>query len=507
MKKLIFIVCTLMACCGVARADASELRLGLCRGELATAATLKYNVPKKWVHAAAYIPAETMRTFAGNRITAIRAGLVTRPNIEELTVWVRSSLQGENLAEKTITKSSSPAIMKGWNNVALDVPFEIPADSEGLYIGYSFYQAKSVAALAAIDPIDDAGLFCRYGDEEWIDRSAEGTLCVEAVVKGETLPQVNLSLVDMKLPETYISDRGVLSVNAAAWNRAAKTVTGFDATLSISGMNSVTRHYDLTVAHNEVAAFNIEIEPDEAIFDVDKADVELVIENITQGADLNPADNTLRASCDVARHEFKHRILVEEFTTEKCVNCPRVAGYIHDALQKDEFKDNVIVVCHHSGYVRDAFTTPFDLEYEWFFGESGYKYAPAMMIDRKTFGEKLSTQKIHSQEWMEDRFRETIAEAAPASVEIVASVSGTDENHLSVRVSGSKIKRDICDNPHLTVYLIEDNIPAYSQEGATDDYIHMHVGRQVNETWGAPIEFDGYDYDYTCEFTLSPSIS
>ena len=89
-----------------------DVTLGYCSGQVPGTGTIKYTEPESWVSGAIYIPAGTINTYAGNTITGVKAGLTSRPNMTELKVWLRSSLDGENLVEKTITKETDPKIAK-----------------------------------------------------------------------------------------------------------------------------------------------------------------------------------------------------------------------------------------------------------------------------------------------------------------------------------------------------------------------------------------------------------
>ena len=198
----------------------------------------------------------------------------------------------------------------------------------------------------------------------------------------------------------------------------------------------------------------------------------------------------------------KHRIFVEEFTTEKCSNCPRVGGFIHDALEKEEFKDNVIVVCHHAGFLTDWLTTSFDSQYLRLYNDATSIYAPAMGVDRVRHSNNSPLWCPLTADDMENAWREALARPAFVSLGISADVDADNANHITVTVEGKKSSETLCDNPVMTIYLVEDNIPAKHQEGSRSGYIHNHVNRAVNATWGDPIEFNGDEYEYTCEFDL-----
>lgn len=75
----------------------------------------------------------------------------------------------------------------------------------------------------------------------------------------------------------------------------------------------------------------------------------------------------LSGSFEVVTHDFTRNIIIEEFTTEQCPNCPRVAAYINDALESGQYDGRVFVACHHSGYYTDWLTASFATEYLWFY--------------------------------------------------------------------------------------------------------------------------------------------
>lgn len=386
----------------------------------------------------------------------------------------------------------------------LDEPYIIPSDCEGLYIGYSFYQSKPLYGIATVDPMSEYGLYCRLGENEWTDMSEEGTLSLEAVVAGESLPAVDLTLADVASTPLYVADNGTLRIEGTVWNRAVKTVSGFDLRFVTEDKFTFTQHYDAEIPHNGTYGFSAEVEMDPSLASQTSGFTDIELCNIAEGDDADISDNRASVKYSIVRHDYAHKILVEEFTTEQCVNCPRVANYIHESLQKDEFRDKVTVVCHHSGYHTDWLTTSFDKEYEWFFNAGGATFAPAIMVDRDARDGNTCVLSVSSHDFLEERWRSALLEQGLASVDISASFDKMDENRIKVRIDGTKAVDEICGNPHVTVYVVEDNVEARLQNGAESGWTHHHVNRAVNATWGEPVGFVGDDYTYECEFTLSP---
>ena len=124
MKRSILSLIACLVLFGTGYAQISDMTLGYCNGETPSKGDISFSEADADVSAAIYIPAGTVNTFIGNELTGMRAALASRLNIESLTVWVRTSLDGENLTEQTITASSDPKIVKGWNTFKFDTPYK-----------------------------------------------------------------------------------------------------------------------------------------------------------------------------------------------------------------------------------------------------------------------------------------------------------------------------------------------------------------------------------------------
>lgn len=486
-------------------AQVSGLTLGYCDGQINTSGTISSSTKNIWVHGAIYIPSNILNTYSGNKIDSIRAGLASKLNIDTLTVWIRSSLDGENLVEGTITSSTDQKIVKGWNQIKLDESYSIQENNtEGIYIGYSFHQKSASFGLSVISTPTENGLFVKIGNEEWENRSSEGTLCIEALVYGESLPKVNLTFGSMTVQNVFVLDKGTFNVEGTVKNNATLTVTGYDVQAKFEGIDDVyTQHVDANIAYKESGNFNVTFSPTITEIGTGSGNVTITVMNINEGEDEDMTDNSLSGTFSIVSHDFTRNILMEEFTTEYCSNCPRMAGYISDALEKDEYKDRVFTVCHHSGYYTDWLTADCDASYLWLFNSRG-TYAPAIMTDRYSFGGSTPVFCPSSQNEMESYWNSRLEEPAFVSLSISATADGDNDNSLHVTVTGSKSVDKLCDNPLITVFVVEDNIEARSQAGASD-FIHNHVTRTYNSIWGDPITWNGNDYEYTCDLTLSSS--
>lgn len=503
MKKILLSIVACLGLCGSGHAEVSDVNVGYCGGQEPTGC-IKCSDKEVWVSGAIYIPATTLNTYGGNQINGVQAALKSKLNVDELKVWLRTELDGENVLEQTINSETDQQIAKGWNILKFDTPWDIPSDSEtGLYIGYSYFQKKASQGMGIIETPAQNSLFVQFGEQPWEDLSNEGILCVEALVSGDKLPKVNLALTNLDIPDVYIIDNGTMTIGGTVKNLATFTVTGFDVNAFVDGEKTGTAHVDCDIPYSASGEFSVELPLGITSLGDGTGSVTVTVDNINEGSDEDMSDNTLTGSFLIAEHDFKHRIFVEEFTTEQCPNCPRVGGYIHDALEKEEFKNDVIVVCHHAGYYTDWLTSSFDANYLWLFNDGGSTYAPAVSVDRTLQNDHTSVWCPGSSSDLEGAWRKALYKPAFVSLNITAEVDPEDENHITVKVNGAKSLDELCENPTITVYVVEDNIKARSQAGGGSDYIHYHVNRAVNSVWGDELEFDGDDYEYTCEFNLS----
>ncbi|MGI6222227.1 MAG: Omp28-related outer membrane protein [Prevotella sp.] len=506
MKRFLSTILALFALCGVSNAQVSALNVGYCNGKVKTASTKGFTSKEKdtWISGAIFLPASKLQVYAGNHIDSIHAGLASAVNIDSLRVWVRTSLDGEDLASGALNKTDDPKLKRGWNTVGLNAPYSITGE-EGLYIGYSFHQKGAAVGLSILNQPQENALFVKLGsDSAWVDRSDAGALACEALVYGDNLPKYNLALESITPQEIFVIDKGTYTVNALVRNLATATITGIDATLLVDDLEEpATAHADCNVAYGEEQEVEFTFYPTITTNTPADRTFTFTLSKFDEGDDEDMSDNTLTGSFSVVRHDFTRNVLLEEFTTEKCVNCPRVAGYVEDILANDEFKGRVFQVEHHSGYYTDQYTQPFDNEYLWFYNAGGSTYAPGIMLDRALVAsESTPVYCPSSEDQLKTGIRERMATSAFVSLNLKATLD-EENNELHVNVTGERSKSDFTKNPaRITVFLLEDNLDGSGQANGSTGFMHHHTGRKVNSTWGEVLEWDGDEYSYDYTFTV-----
>ncbi|MBR5084521.1 MAG: hypothetical protein IKX33_07945, partial [Prevotella sp.] len=101
MRKflLLFLMASLGCVC-----KAMVVPVGYSNGEVATTASNYVLNTKGLVSAAVYVTPDLLTTYAGNQLVGIRAGVYTNKYCDSLRVWVRKSLDGENLATGVVRR-------------------------------------------------------------------------------------------------------------------------------------------------------------------------------------------------------------------------------------------------------------------------------------------------------------------------------------------------------------------------------------------------------------------
>lgn len=501
MKKILLSLFALLASFEVSNAQVSGMNIGYCHGKLgpfpSTSDTYFSDLSTKkqtWTSGAILIKKEKINSLAGNQIREIHAGLISKLNVDSLAVWVSESLDGPVLSTDTI---ATPA--KGWNTVALTKPVDITSDMQTLYVGYSYHQKSTSKAMSCTKtPEPGYSCFIRSGNDEWKDYSNDYTVSVEAMVYGDKLPKYDLTLSALDVQQNYVVDNGNLEFTMKVFNNATVTINGFDAVCTVDGSDDkYTVHCDSSIAYNESKIITMTVSPT-AIQTMDPATRTLTVTltNLTEGEDEIPSDNTLSGTFNVTLHSFVRNVLLEEFTTEKCTNCPRVASYVHDAMNEPEFQGRLNTMENHAGYYTDSFTATFHNDWTWLFDNL---YAPAVLYDRHAEdGEATAVTCPNSKLELFEGIRKRLRETAFVSLKVTADVDGENQK-INVKVTGTRAKENFTKNPaRITVVLTETNLAAISQAGAGGDYTHYNVGRRVNSIWGDVLEWNGDDYTYEC---------
>ena len=509
MKKILLsAMLTLLATSGFAQSD--TLAIGYCNGKVASTTEHKQD-GKAWNNAAIYLSKDALSAYKGNRIAGIRAGLVNVLNTDTLVVWVRKTKDGENLAEaKAIRKVGTKNVVKGWNKLVFDKPFTLDDIEDGLYVGYSFRQKATSEIISIVQPSRIGTSFIKQGTGNWKDVSDEGVLSIEALVTGDNLPEYDLGISSAKITPKPAMSATAMCLTLSVHNYGTKYVEGYTLTMKTGNGNTVSSHVDTELASLADTTISVTFDPN--VYTDDKTSWTVELSGIDNATDCNAENNTT-----VPFYTYIKNVVLEEFTTEKCSNCPTAATNIHTLLQEEGYADNVFVVAHHVGYYTDDFTLgkkDSKGKYEeekllWFYNNSDNTYAPAAMVDRMpyfTTTANLPTPVFNPANY--SILKAAVANERELSTNAIVNLTLDKDdasNRLGVNVSGVCNELYSAEHPYVMVYLIENDVEAISQAGVSGKYFQQHLTRAYNAIWGEQIEWTDKFFTYNCSFDIDPA--
>lgn len=169
--------------------------------------------------------------------------------------------------------------------------------------------------------------------------------------------------------------------------------------------------------------------------------------------------------------EVAKRVLIEDFTGQRCVNCPNASEMI-ESLQEQYGAENVIAVGIHSGpFSKTASGRPLSLWTEtgdYYFNPWNIDAQPTGVIDRKTVSSTY-------QSWG-TIVRDALQASAPLTL---GATTSYDEATRTVTINvNAKGVLDVTGK--LQLWLIEDNITdmqAMPDGSINNNYVHNHVFR------------------------------
>ncbi len=457
---------------------------------------------KSTVSQAIFIPGNTGAS-QGKTIKGVRIYMRSFAAISGLKVWISRSLpsaadkadyvQTANMVGMNNGDETSDNLGKQ-NDITLDKPFVIPA--EGVYVGYTFTVRSTNAdygkhPTCVAEGDIEGGLFMAKGST-WTDYSMQGRghLALQVQLEGEFY---NNALSPHDFGTIFVAKGDSVKVPLRVTNDGTATVKNFDYTVTIDGATSAEQHVTLA---QQLANINESTTGTIVLHAADQAISQQVKVTVTKvnGQPNESASCTATGKLNTLGESFDRNVLVEEFTTEKCPNCPTMARIFKNTLaQYPEQAARLSIVSHHSGFYTDQFTTAADNAFTWFYNDDGGTYAPAFMFDRYPYGTGSNTGNATPVVFPSNGTSDIIAYinhrlSLPAYMKLNAEAAfNADSTRVIVWVTAKRAQGYEI-TPRLAVVLTEDNIASTSQSGASGTFYHAHVMRGINTTWGVDVD-------------------
>lgn len=393
----------------------------------------------------------------------------------------RYVFHAENEIDGATMSKTTCKFYEGWNEVLFQTPAVI--GDAPLYLGASVYETMGTPYPFGVYNGAEApnSYFLNVQKEGWKTRSGS-VLLLEAIVEdldpAVKAPDGLLSgtaHVSFKGNDLTVRPSALMNGKLYVHNQSAQSVKALAFKSEDAAGETHIHHLDLS--DNPLAPFDARIIDYKVMSPSLNGTAQPLTLNVTE---LTPTEGesldaqgrgvSFTTSFLVMDDAFRRIPLVEEFTSQYCINCPFMVYYLDQAMEEWRSQGNpLLYVAHHSGFQADMFTQEADRGLLFLFGKET-SYNPAVMYDRRVFagynspvmGAKVAETTPYTEAI-------TAVSQVPALAEVHVNLN---EGRKAVTVSGT-VNRDIVAEGmpiHLTCYLVESGIPTttFFQKGLTE---------------------------------------
>lgn len=494
--------------------QADEYLIKNCSDEIAAGIGLRSNYTVRVFNK---VPASTALLLKGNNLTKINYGLAkgqdtNETGISNVKVLVSEDPLGNNIISQSV--EASDANEPGWHEVVLDTPYAI-SDKE-FYIGYEADVTGGFYGIGADGETNgDFSTLLVFAQNTWQDGQWQadfGVASIYAVAEGDVVPDKSSLVLKSVSTLPYVKSGEEAKVNFTVANYGFDDVASINVTYGFEGEQATTEKVDVDLKKGASVPLSCTLVCSETGI-VNKT-IEITVAPV-ETEDVDMSDNTAKVSTcfytEDALIDGQRKVLLEQFTTEVCPNCPRGDETISNTVAKYT-NGEVIRVANHSGYYDDKLTLEYTEAICYYFFNAPYSYAPACMVDRK-FREGYpgsggsATGPIFgvSADYIKKAIDEDLAAPLFASVDLVTEYD-KDTRTLDINVSGKCLIP--FENLRLNVIMTEDGI-AGNQAGSGSGWKHYHAVRAtLTDNAGVTVELDADgNYSYHTTYRIPTSIS
>lgn len=449
---------------------------------------------------------EDVEVAAAIRLSEGMTNLLKGRQIYRLRVGVASNTEAEIFlrnADGTTLRQITRELVLGWNEIVLETPWEIPEEKE-IYIGYSCIQHPKEFVIAVSNASSKAnGLFISADNMSLVEYTGLGNLCLLIEVDGSESEFGYVgSVASAYASNPYLcegaGESSEVSLNFLNEGENNVSTIKLGRTFNNIELGDTVCTFKRTLRANSIGELTLKVVPEETgryVFTLKEMGETPVI----------ASTKTVDFSFYKREQVVPRTVLMEEFTSQQCGNCPSGQSALHNAIAG--YEDRVALVLHHSGYYPDAFSIAESDVYCYFYN-SASTYAPAMTMDR-TYLPEYDRQGTGSpvfdpRSLKQARFLKQLE--LPAMVTVgIASAYDEATRKLTVTVSGYRITNLIGEHVGLTVFLLESKYMAYQSGGGTN-FEHNNFPRYVlSDVEGDVITFNGNNYSKTYTYTIPES--
>ena len=368
--------------------------------------------------------------FQGIKISGLRFRSRLYSNATDVKVWVRSALDGSNLAEATVSNSGKSSTE--WSQATFDQPVDVPA--EGVYVGYSFtlsswYSDYDYTPVVYAKKVTEKSFYLKQPTETaFTDKSATGCLAAQVSISGESLKNNAASIAD-DMDDVMAKVGDEVTVTANLKNLGANGVKSIGYTYDMNGTTkegSVTLDTPIQNIYNGDGTATLSLGKPET-----EGTQEITIKLTKVNGVANENTSKVKATVNVVAlaQSANRKTLVEVYNDKQKPNSPR--AFVGMEKLKEALGDSVVILNIH---MSDSFTVA---SYKERASDSRYYSAPIAEVDRMTltdpyYGNATAAPYHFTADKVVSPYLKRISEA-----ELGVKANWTDDNEDSVSITAT----------------------------------------------------------------------
>lgn len=428
-------------------------------------------------------PAERMQRIKGNQITHIRFKM-WHTDVTNMKVWIGTDKDKRDLACQDVTK-----LQEGWTEVALEHPYTITGDP--IYVGVDCHDLEMTYPIKWDGYAgNDTECYC-FREGHW--RTSQGTLYIQCMVEGETIPKNDIHVVELIKGESSIYKTAIKpgetyeELRLTVRNWGSMPIERFELQTLLDGKEveySLGTHYNNIDRGGGLQHFTFDFTPSEST-EVGNQKLTIGLKSLNGEAYDSP-EAPKEMAVKVYKHDLgRQKVLIQNHTGTWCGYC---VGFDELVEQKMKERDDLVLLAIH---YNDSYETAASLSYHTMLYSDGL---PNVDLNRCVWQTTYNYR-----EYIMNTFLDEV-KAQPSFANV--NITGTyDEKNrtLNITVSGSRNEDfvPVEEWTNLTVLLVEDKVMGYQSSSAlSPNYPHNGVIRtNVSNIWGDPVEWDGDKYE------------
>lgn len=368
--------------------------------------------------------------FQSIKISGLRFRSRLYSNATDVKVWVRSALDGSNLAEATV--SSPGKSSTEWSQATFDQPVDVPA--EGVYVGYSFtlsswYSDYDYTPVVYAKKVTEKSFYLKQPTETaFTDKSATGCLAAQVSISGESLKNNAASIAD-DMDDVMAKVGDEVTVTANLKNLGANGVKSIGYTYDMNGTTkegSVTLDTPIQNIYNGDGTATLSLGKPET-----EGTQEITIKLTKVNGVANENTSKVKATVNVVAlaQSANRKTLVEVYNDKQKPNSPR--AFVGMEKLKEALGDSVVILNIH---MSDSFAVA---SYKNRASDSRYYSAPIAEVDRMAltdpyYGNATAAPYHFTTDKVVSPYLKRISEA-----ELGVKANWTDDNEDSVSITAT----------------------------------------------------------------------